>query len=220
MSSGLCHPSTVVTWDQAGKEAVVEPSKSMILAKLRVREAVRAAGIPHTFICSYWGHGFMLPRLGDPQLDGPPATMATIFGDEKTPVIFVNEKDMSMLVIRAVEDPRTLNKIYIRPPANMCSFSHLVSLWEEKTGKSLDKYYMPEEELVKKIKESPFPLNFQLAMVHVTVAAGDFEQTTIDPSIGVEATQLYPDVKFTTVNDYLDALLLAHPHLRKSEDNA
>ncbi|TVU32534.1 hypothetical protein EJB05_24265, partial [Eragrostis curvula] len=32
--------------DQAGKEAVVEPSKSMILAKLRVREAVRAAGIP------------------------------------------------------------------------------------------------------------------------------------------------------------------------------
>ncbi|GJN06572.1 hypothetical protein PR202_ga24315 [Eleusine coracana subsp. coracana] len=69
---------------------------------------------------------------------------------------------MSMLVMKAVEDPRTLNKIlYVRPPANMCSFSDLVGVWEEKTGKRLHKYHMPQEELVKRIQESPFPLNFQ-----------------------------------------------------------
>ncbi|TVT99844.1 hypothetical protein EJB05_54753, partial [Eragrostis curvula] len=202
--------------DQAGEEqeAAVEPARSILLAKHRVREAVREAGIPHTFICSYWAHGFVLPRLGDPQIDAPPTTKVTVFGDDKTRVIFVHEKDMSMLVMRAVEDPRTLNKIlYVRPPANVCSFSHLVSLWEDKIGRSLDKYHMPQEELLKRIQESPFPLNFQLAMVHATVAAGVCDQA-INESTGVEATQLYPDFNFATVHDYMDSLLLAaHPHL-------
>jgi phenylcoumaran benzylic ether reductase len=117
-------------------------------------------------------------------------------------VIFVNENDMSKLVTRAVEDPRTLNRIlYVRPPGNTCSFSHLVTLWE-KTGKSLDKYHMPQEELVKRIRESSFPLNFQLAMV----AAGGCDKT-INASAGVEATKLYPDVKFITIDDYLDSLV-------------
>ncbi|KAK3159615.1 hypothetical protein QOZ80_1BG0048820 [Eleusine coracana subsp. coracana] len=148
--------------DQVEREAVMEPARSILQAKVRVREAVRTAGIPHTFMCSYWAHGFVLPRLGNPEVDGPPDTTATIFGDEKTQVIFVHEDDMSMLVMKAVEDPRTLNKIlYVRPPANMCSFSDLVGVWEEKTGKRLHKYHMPQEELVKRIQESPFPLNFQ-----------------------------------------------------------
>lgn len=54
--------------------------------------------------------------------------------------------------------------------------------------------------------ESPFPLNFQLAMVHLTLVAGACEQT-INASVGVEATQLYPDMKFVTVEEYLDGLL-------------
>ncbi|KAL6850160.1 hypothetical protein ACP4OV_020787 [Aristida adscensionis] len=119
-------------------EEVLEPARSMLQAKLRVREAVRAAGIPYTFTCSYWAHGFILPRLGDPQVDSPPAAKATIFGDDNTKAIFVDERDMAMVTIKAVDDPRTLNKVlYMRPQENMCSFSRLVYLWEEKTGKTL-----------------------------------------------------------------------------------
>lgn len=70
--------------DQVDLEAVMEPARSIILAKIRVRQAVREAGIPHTFMCSYWAHGFVLPRLGNPQVNGPADTTATIFGDEKT----------------------------------------------------------------------------------------------------------------------------------------
>lgn len=123
-------------------------------------------------------------------------------------VIFVHEDDMSMLVTKTVDDPRTLNKIlYVRPPANICSFSDLVGIWEDKTGKSIDKYHMPEEVLVKIIQESPFPLNFQLAMVHATMAAARVCDQTLDATHGVEATQLYPDIKFVTVHDYMDDLI-------------
>lgn len=67
--------------------------------------------------------------------------------------IFVDEKDMSTLAIQAVEDPRTLDKIlYVRPPANICSFGQLVCLWEKKIGKTIEKHYISEQELVKKIE--------------------------------------------------------------------
>lgn len=64
-------------------EHMVEPARSILGAKVRVRHALKAAGIPHTIVCSNWAQGFLLPRAGDPQLpDGrPPDTTATIFGD-------------------------------------------------------------------------------------------------------------------------------------------
>ncbi|ONM10017.1 NmrA-like negative transcriptional regulator family protein [Zea mays] len=93
-------------------EHMVEPARSILGAKVRVRHALKAAGIPHTIVCSNWAQGFLLPRAGDPQLpDGrPPDTTATIFGDGQVQATFVNEQDMSRVAIKAVQDPRTLNK--------------------------------------------------------------------------------------------------------------
>jgi hypothetical protein len=46
-----------------------------------------------------------------------------------------------------------LNKIlYIKPPANTISFNDLVSLWEKKIGKTLERIYVPEEQLLKNIQ--------------------------------------------------------------------
>ena len=62
---------------------MLEPARSILGAKLRVREAVRAAGIPHTIISSNWSQGFLLPRAGNPEANGPPDNSVTIFGDGK-----------------------------------------------------------------------------------------------------------------------------------------
>jgi len=52
-----------------------------------------------------------------------------------------------------VDDPRTLNKIlYVRPPANTYSFNELVSLWERKIGKTLERVYVPDEDILKNIQ--------------------------------------------------------------------
>jgi len=37
--------------------------------------------------------------------------------------------------------------------------------------------------------------------------SGGEHEFEIDPSSGVEATELYPDVKYTTVDEYLNRLL-------------
>lgn len=67
--------------------------------------------------------------------------------------IFNKEEDIGTYTIKAVDDPRTLNKIlYLRPPKNIYSFNELVALWEKKIGKTLEKIYLPEEQILKQIQ--------------------------------------------------------------------
>lgn len=65
----------------------------------------------------------------------------------------MEEDDIGTYTIKAVDDPRTLNKIlYMRPAENWISQNELVALWEKKTGKTFERVYVPEEEVVKKIQ--------------------------------------------------------------------
>jgi hypothetical protein len=52
------------------------------------------------------------------------------------------------LMIKAVDDLRTLNKtLYISPPNNILSMNEMVTLWEKKIGKSLEKTHISEEQI-------------------------------------------------------------------------
>ena len=78
---------------------------------------------------------------------------------------FNKEEDIATYTIKAVDDPRTLNKIlYVRPPHNTLSFNELLSVWEKKIGKTLEKIYVPEEQVLKNIQgeETYFFLKFFL----------------------------------------------------------
>jgi hypothetical protein len=46
-----------------------------------------------------------------------------------------------------------------------------------------------------------------MSISHSVWVKGDHTNFEIDPSFGVEATELYPDVKYTTVDEYLNKLL-------------
>ncbi|CAL9083171.1 unnamed protein product [Musa acuminata var. zebrina] len=116
--------------------------------------------------------------------------------------IFLNEDDIGTYTIKAVDDPRTLNKVlYLRPPANILSHNELVSLWEKKTGKTFERVYVPEEHVLKQIQGvldtplHPLPVNVMLAICHSAFVKGD-HVFDIEPSFGVEASELYPDVKY------------------------
>lgn len=118
--------------------------------------------------------------------------------------MFNEEHDIGTYTIKAVDDPRSLNKVlYIRPPNNIYSFNDLVALWEKKIGKTVEKEYIPEDQLLKQIQESPIPVNIILAINHSIFVKGDQTYFPVEPSFGVEASELYPDVKYTTVEDYL-----------------
>ncbi|KAJ6692705.1 PINORESINOL REDUCTASE-RELATED [Salix purpurea] len=149
--------------------------------------------------------GYFLPSLNQPGAAAPPRDKVVILGNGNLKAVFNKEDDIATYTIKAVDDPRTLKKIlYIRPPANTISFNELVSLWEKKIGKTLERIYVPEEQLLKNIQEAPVPVNVILSIGHSVFVKGDHTNFEIEPSFGVEASELYPDVKYTTVDEYLN----------------
>ncbi|KAK6938839.1 NmrA-like domain [Dillenia turbinata] len=192
-----------------GHDNVVGPLKAISEEKIQIRRLIEAQGIPYTYVASYCFAGFHLPSLAQIQpggLPSPPRDKVFIWGDGTSKVIFCVEEDIGTYTIKAVDDPRTLNKtLCLRPPNNIYSMNELVALWEKKIGKTLEKTYVTEEEILKNIQEDSIPGNKYLwALVLLVYVKGHLADYKIDPSSGVEASQLYPEVKYTTVEVYLD----------------
>ncbi|XP_038885595.1 eugenol synthase 2-like [Benincasa hispida] len=182
----------------------VEPAKSALAIKAEIRRAIEREGIPYTYVSSNCFNGYFLPTLMQPGLTSPPTDKVIIPGDGHPKAIFNLEEDIGSYTIKAVDDPRTENKIlYINPPNNTYSFNDLVALWEKKIGKPLEKLYVPEHQILRDIQEAPLPINVILALNHSIFVKGDETNFEIEPSFGVEASTLYPDVKYTTVDEYL-----------------
>ncbi|PRQ27060.1 putative eugenol synthase [Rosa chinensis] len=115
-------------------------------------DADRAEGIPYTYVSSNCFAGYFLPTLAQPGATSPPRDKVIIVGDGNPKEIFVKEEDISTYTIRAVDDPRTLNKVlYLKPPKNIYSFNELVALCEKKFGKALGKVNVPEDKLLNDI---------------------------------------------------------------------
>ncbi|KAL2537568.1 putative pinoresinol-lariciresinol reductase 3 [Forsythia ovata] len=176
--------------------------------KAEIRRIIEAEGIPHTYTCCNFFMSVLLPSLVQPGRRTPPTDKAIVFGDGNVKGVFVKESDVAAFTISAVDDPRTLNKtIYLRPPGNVHSLNELIEIWEIKIGKNLERIYITEEELLKKILENPYPYNWELVFIYSAFVKGDHTYFDIDSSGGLEGTQLYPHIKYTTISEYLDTLL-------------
>lgn len=183
------------------KENGLEPAKSLYQLKAKVRRTIEAESIPYTYISSNYFAGYFIPSLGQAGLTAPPRDKLVILGHGNAKAVFVDEEDVATYTIKAVDDPRTLNKaLYLRLPENTLSVNELVALWENKIGKTLEKLYVPEEQLLKSIQDNG---DLLLAIYHSVFVEGTGTSFEIGPS-GVEATQLYPEVNYTTVDEYLN----------------
>ncbi|GLT92104.1 hypothetical protein SLE2022_099600 [Rubroshorea leprosula] len=133
-----------------------------------------------------------------------PRDKVIILGDCNVKGVYNKKVDIATYTIRAVDDPRTLNKtLHVRPPKNTVSFNEVVAIWEKLIGKTLEKTYTPEEQILKDIQELPFLDSVLLSLNHLHFVKGDHFNFEIKPSFGVEASKLYPDVKYTTVEEFL-----------------
>ncbi|KAM7274900.1 hypothetical protein ACFE04_016766 [Oxalis oulophora] len=191
--------------NDADRVHAVDPAKTAYANKSVIRRAIEAAGIPYTYVSSNFFASYVLPNLAQPGAKVPPREKAFIFGDGNPKTVTNTEEDVASYTIKAADDPRTLNKIlYIRPAQNIYSFNELVSLWEKKIGLTLERIYIPEEQVLKKIAGAPVPMNMKLSLGHSGFVKGDQMNFEIDPAIGVEASELYPEFKYTTVDEYLN----------------
>ncbi|RCV24263.1 LOW QUALITY PROTEIN: hypothetical protein SETIT_5G071100v2 [Setaria italica] len=161
----------------------VDPAVSLCALKANLRRVIEAEGIL-TPICNSFAETY-LPSIGDVTAigAGPPASKITILGDGDA------KDDIATYTMRAVDDARTLNKIlYMRRPTNVVSHNELISMWEKKAGRTLQKVHLPEEEILKWIEEAVFPLNILLSLALSIFVRGDQSNFDIDPAVGVEAT--------------------------------
>ena len=55
--------------------------------------------------------------------------------------------------------------------------------------------------------ESPSPLNLFLSIAHGIFVKGNLTNSEVKASFGMEASELYPKVKYTTLDEYLDQVV-------------
>ncbi|CAM8990777.1 unnamed protein product [Rhodiola kirilowii] len=176
--------------------------------KAEIRRLVEAEGILHTYVSCNFYTSYLLPSLVQPGLKLPPRDRVKIFGDGNVKAVFVMECDVAAFTISTVDDPRTLNKVlYLRPLGNVVSMNELVEMWEHKIRKKVEKVNVSSEELLRAIKETPYPDNMELIFVYSAFIKGDQTYFDIEVVNGLEGTQLYPRLSYTTVGQYLDTMI-------------
>ncbi|KAH7576425.1 hypothetical protein JRO89_XS01G0061100 [Xanthoceras sorbifolium] len=139
--------------DPAKMENAMEPGRITFDDKIKVRKAIKEAGIPFTYVSANCFAGYFLGGLCQPGRILPSKDYVVLLGDGNTLAIYVDEDDIATYTIKAIDDPRTLNKtLYIRPPKNILSQRQVVEIWEKLIGKELQKSSISKEEFLTAMK--------------------------------------------------------------------
>ncbi|KAH9306867.1 hypothetical protein KI387_011271, partial [Taxus chinensis] len=121
--------------------------------------------------------------------------------------IWVDEGDIATYAVKSVDDPRTLNKtVYIRPPLNILSLREVVEVWEKLCGKVLDKPTISERVWLASMQQGEsmsFEMKVGMAIFYHIFYKGELTNFDIDGRKQLEATELYPQVEYTSVKSYL-----------------
>lgn len=179
----------------------------LFTAKRAVRRAVEKAGIPYTYVSANCLSGYFLAGLAQINQFWPPTDHVIIYGDGNQKVIWNREEDVASYVVKSIEDPRTLNTtIYIRPPANILSLNEVVDIWEEQSGQVLQKIHVPECTWLNETEDCP-EMWRKIVMGHFHLIFYRGVLYNFDVEANKEASQLYPEISFTTVKSYLQDFL-------------
>ncbi|RVW15831.1 Bifunctional pinoresinol-lariciresinol reductase 2 [Vitis vinifera] len=166
--------------DPARMENAMEPGRVTFDDKMVVRKAIQDAGIPFTYVSANCFAGYFLGGLCQPGSILPSRDHVVLLGDGNHKAIYVDEDDIAMYTIKTIDDPRTLNKtVYLRPPQNILSQREVVEVWEKLIEKQLNKSSISKEEFLATMKRDE----------------------------AEEASQLYPEINYTTVHEYMKRYL-------------
>ncbi|KAG0486109.1 hypothetical protein HPP92_008204 [Vanilla planifolia] len=170
--------------DPARMAHALAPGRVTFDDKMVVRKAIEEANIPFTYVSANCFMGYFVGGLCQPGKIIPSRESVSLLGDGNVKAVYVDEDDIATYTIKAIDDQRTLNKtLYIRPLENILSQREVVKAWEELIGKKLEKTNILEEDFINLIEGCL--TNFEI---------GDQ---------GEEASNLYLEVAYTRVKDYL-----------------
>nr|XP_043629634.1 bifunctional pinoresinol-lariciresinol reductase-like [Erigeron canadensis] len=193
--------------DPARMADALEPGRVTFDDKMVVRKAIEGAGIPFTYVSANCFAGYMVGGLCQPGHILPSTDSVVFLGDGNKKSIFVDEDDIATYTIRMIDDPRTCNKtVYIRPSQNILSQREVVQIWEKLIGKQLEKTYLSEQDFLNIMKGQAYVEQVGLTHYYHVYYQGCLASFDIGED-EEEASTLYPDIKYTKVEDYLTQYL-------------
>jgi len=186
----------------------VEPGLTFYKEKRKIRRAVEAAKIPFTYICCNSIAGWPYFYHTHPSEITPPTQLFEIYGDGNVKAYFVTGVDIGKYTIKTVEDARTLNKhVHFRPSKNFLTINELAGIWEKKIGKTLPRVCISEQNLLDLAKANKIPESIVASLTHDIFIKGCQYKFEIDGPHDVEVCQLYPEIPYTSIEDFFDDYL-------------
>ncbi|KAM4085121.1 hypothetical protein ACJW30_10G002900 [Castanea mollissima] len=185
----------------------LEPGRVSFDEKMRVRRAIEDAKTSFTYVTANCFAGYFAANLSQMETLLPPRDKVTIYGDGNVKVVYMDEDDIALYTIKTIDDPRTLNKtLNIRPPKNILSQRELVEKWEKLLGKELQKLSLSQEDFLASMKGLDFASQVGVGHFYHLFYEGCLTNFKIGEE-GEEASELYPDVKYTRMDEYLKIYL-------------
>lgn len=193
--------------DPAQMEHAMEPIKATFDEKMVIRKAIEEANIPHTYVSANCLASYFAGNLGQLETLLPPTQRVFIHGEGNAKVVFMDEGDIARYTIKCVDDPRTLNKtVYLRPQENVLSQRELVGKWEKLIGKTLEKITISTQEFLDRLQGADIVTQAGIVLYYHIFYEGCLMNFEIGEK-GEEASELYPEVEYTRMEDYLKRYL-------------
>ncbi|KAI3462426.1 hypothetical protein Pfo_019089 [Paulownia fortunei] len=181
------------------------PFQKLLDNKKKIRRATEEAGIPFTYVSANSFAAYFVHYLLHPHDD---SNEVTLYGTGEAKAVLNYEEDVALYTLKAATDPRAANRVIIyRPPKNIISQLDLVASWEEKTGRTMKRKYVPEQEIINLSQKLSFSDNIPVAILHnifITGAQVSFGLTDDD----LEGTKLFSEHNYTSVEDLLNRCLV------------
>lgn len=188
---------------------VLPPFQTFLNKKKMIRRAIEEAGIPFTFVSANCYAGYFVNLLLHPNEKGKDIT---VYGNGHAKVVLNYEEDVGFYTIRVATDPRARNRVVVyRPSTNIISQLELISLWKKKTSEEPRIVHVSEEELVAFSKTFPEPENIKVCILHSIFVKGDTTNFNLEEKKCLEASKMYPDLKFRTIEEILDVFMQNPP---------
>ncbi|KDP39738.1 hypothetical protein JCGZ_02758 [Jatropha curcas] len=185
----------------------LEPGNVTFDQKMEVRRAIENAKIPFTYVSANCYAGYFVGNLSQLGTLSPPRNKVFLYGDGNVKAVYMEEDDIATYTIKTIDDPRTLNKtLYLRPPENILSQRQLVEMWENLSGKSLEKISISAEEFLDSMKDADYEAKVGIGHFYHFFYEGCLANFEIGKD-GEEASNLYPEVKYTRMDEYLKIYL-------------
>ncbi|GAV61329.1 NmrA domain-containing protein [Cephalotus follicularis] len=185
----------------------LEPGRITFDEKMEIRRAIEDANIPFTYVVANCFGGYFVGSLSQLERLTPPKETVRLYGGGNVKVAFMDEDDVATYAIKTIDDPRTLNKtLHLRPPQNTLTQRQLIETWEKLCGKKLEKISISAQDFLASMKCMDLAGQVGVGHFYHIFYEGCLTNFEIGEE-GEEASELYPEVKYTRMDQYLKIYL-------------